>query len=95
MIGTNYTANIINNITIYTELTDINSTTNIYSILTVNHNIIISGVSVFFCNREETFPIVTVYRKTRHNAAPFKIFFCTYRVVGVQILSSPSFIVVA
>ncbi len=24
-----------------------------------------------------------------------KIFFCTYRVVGVQILSSPSFIVVA
>ena len=39
---------------------------------------------------------VTVYRKTRHNAAPFeKNFFCTYRVVGVQILSSPSFIVVA
>ncbi len=55
LIGTNYTAN-INNVTIYTELTDINSTTNIYSILTVNHNILLSGVSVF-CNREETFPI--------------------------------------
>ncbi len=39
---------------------------------------------------------VTIYRKTRHNAAPFeKKFVCTYRVVGVQILSSPSFIVVA
>ncbi len=39
---------------------------------------------------------MTVYRKTGHNAAPFeKIFCCTYRVVGVQILSSPSFIVVA
>ncbi len=37
---------------------------------------------------------VTVYRKTGHNAAPFEIFFCTYRVVGIQILSSPSFIVV-
>ncbi len=36
---------------------------------------------------------VTVYRKTRHPSK--KIFFCTYRVVGVQILSSPSFIVVA
>ncbi len=59
LIGTNYTAS-INNITIYTELTDVNSTTNIYSILTVNHNIIISGVSVF-CNREETFPIFGEY----------------------------------
>ena len=29
---------------------------------------------------------------TRH---PLKIFFCTYRVVGVQILTSPSFIVIA
>ncbi len=39
---------------------------------------------------------MTVNRITGHNAAPFeKIFFCTYRVVGVQILSSPSFIVVA
>ncbi len=38
---------------------------------------------------------VTVYRKTSHNAAPFEKFFCTYRVVGIQILSSPSFIVVA
>ena len=36
-----------------------------------------------------------VYRKIGHNAAPTKIFFCTYRVVGVQILSSPSYIVVA
>ena len=61
LIGTNYTAN-INNITIYTELTDINSTTNIYSILMVNHNIIISGVSVF-CNREEKFPIFGEYNK--------------------------------
>ncbi len=39
---------------------------------------------------------VTVYRKTGHNAAPFeKIFCCTYRVVGIQLVSSPSFIVVA
>ncbi len=45
---------------------------------------------------ERTTLYVTIYRKTRHNAAHFeKIFFCTYRVVGVQILSSPSFIVVA
>ncbi len=38
---------------------------------------------------------VNVYRKTRHSAAHFEIFFCTYGVVGVQILSTPSFIVVA
>ncbi len=38
---------------------------------------------------------VTVYRKTRHNAAPSNFFFCTNGVVGVQILSSPSFIVAA
>ncbi len=62
LIGTNYTAH-INNITIYTELTDINSTTNIYSILTVIHNIIISGVRVF-CNRDETFPIFGEYNKS-------------------------------
>ncbi len=38
---------------------------------------------------------VTVYRKIGHNAAPTKNFFCTYRLLGKQILSSPSFIAVA
>ena len=37
---------------------------------------------------------VTVYRKTGHKRGTLlKKNFCTYRVVGVQILSSPSFIV--
>ncbi len=49
-----------------------------------------------FCLTKTAELYVTVYRKTGHNAAPFeKNFFCSYRVVGVQILSSPSFIVVA
>ncbi len=39
---------------------------------------------------------VTVYRKIGHNAAPTKIFiFGTYRLLGKQILSSPSFIAIA
>ncbi len=39
---------------------------------------------------------VTVYRKIGHNAAPTKNnFFCTYALLGIQILSSPSFIIVA
>ncbi len=39
---------------------------------------------------------VTVYRKIGHNAAPpKKFFFCTYTLLGKQILSSPSFIAVA